>query len=155
MAVSRTARNRGPQGTRFIFDEEPEPSPVRHHPGSIPDSGKTPSKARLGVLNHSGEIIASTLIPARRILIGRDAGCQIRLRSPTVSSMHASITRKKDRWWILNYMSSNGTYVNRRKVTEAALAPGDRIRLGEVTLVFDYPERTDGVLRRFWRRLTG
>ena len=155
MNKHRPTRSRGPQGTRIINQDEIDDLLEAEENAAPQDSGPAPSVARITVLNNAGDAIGTATLPGQRTLIGRDAGCNIRLRSSTVSSMHASISRKANRWWILNYISSNGTYVNDRKVKEAVLNPGDRIRLGGITMVFDYPEQPRGFFSRLWKRLAG
>jgi pSer/pThr/pTyr-binding forkhead associated (FHA) protein len=38
---------------------------------------------------------------------------------------------------VMDMNSANGTYVNGTRVTQCALRPGDQIRIGPVTLVFE------------------
>jgi len=61
--------------------------------------------------------------------IGRGPNCDIRLKSKEISTNHASLIRVGDNWKIKDEGSSNGTFVNGRKVSEQALNPGDKIQL--------------------------
>jgi pSer/pThr/pTyr-binding forkhead associated (FHA) protein len=58
---------------------------------------------------------------------------------------------------VLNLLSTNGTYVNNKKVTDSLLGDGDRIRFGEAELVFHKPTGAGtvrlGRLRSFGKRL--
>lgn len=78
-----------------------------------------------------------TLVPANgeapiplvkaKILIGRQADCDLRLPYPNVSSRHAEL-RFHQGWWILvDRRSSNGTKVNGDKIERKRLRPGDEI----------------------------
>lgn len=69
-----------------------------------------------------------------RISLGRDPGCEIRFdpRADTeVSARHAELRVEGGRAIIHDANSTNGTYVNDRRISgEQALADGDVIRLG-------------------------
>src|SRR5215210_5346726 len=68
--------------------------------------------------------------------IGRGWGAQIRLEDHAVSRRHAILVNRTRELRILDDRSANGTYINGRRVTEAALADGDVIALGEVVLSY-------------------
>ncbi len=56
-----------------------------------------------------------------------------------VSRRHARVTCAEGRYWITDLGSSNGTYLNERRLEEgraAALRHGDRIRVGRIELAF-------------------
>jgi pSer/pThr/pTyr-binding forkhead associated (FHA) protein len=48
----------------------------------------------------------------------------------TVSRHHARLELRDGRWFLIDLDSSNGTSVNGRRVRDAEVRPGDRIRLG-------------------------
>lgn len=74
-------------------------------------------------------------IPASgRVVMGRSQSSDIVLPSNHVSRQHAELIYISNKLHVRDLGSSNGTYVNRKKVTETALKPGDEIRLD--TLVF-------------------
>lgn len=67
--------------------------------------------------------------------IGRDASCDITLSDTYASQQHAKISNRNGSWVIEDLGSTNGTYLNQRKVTvPTALAPGDSIRIGKTVL---------------------
>jgi len=68
--------------------------------------------------------------------VGRGWGAEIRLEDHAVSRRHAILVNRSRELRILDDRSANGTYVNGRRVTEAALADGDVIALGEVVLSY-------------------
>ena len=71
-------------------------------------------------------------------LIGRDPSSAVWLDAASVSRRHA-VVRVADVSGpviIEDLGSTNGTYVGRRRVTSAELQDADRIRIGDVTLVF-------------------
>lgn len=67
--------------------------------------------------------------------LGRSRGCGVVLRDPSVSRGHALLSVRDGTVTLQDLQSSNGTYVNGRRLdTEARLAPGDRVILGETEL---------------------
>ncbi|MGB8854923.1 MAG: ATP-binding protein [Pirellulales bacterium] len=68
--------------------------------------------------------------------IGREAGNAIRLEDNEVSRRHAEIRRVGDTFVVGDLKSSNGTFVNDRKIERAELVSGDRIRVGRSVLAY-------------------
>ena len=76
------------------------------------------------------------LLAPGRLTIGRSAACDLVVDSVLVSRQHAQLECSPGRCTIEDLGSSNGTYVNGRRVSRAALSPGDRLRLGDVELAY-------------------
>ena len=70
------------------------------------------------------------------VTIGRESSNYVRLDDHEVSRRHAEIRRVGDTLVLGDLKSSNGTFVNDRKVERAELAGGDRIRIGRTVLVY-------------------
>ena len=66
-----------------------------------------------------------------RLLLGRSRACTIVLADDTVSRRHAELELDDGRWTIRDLGSSNGTWVNGRRVVEAEVRPGDEVVLGD------------------------
>ena len=67
--------------------------------------------------------------------IGRSDACQLPIQDTYLSSFHARIFRRDGSWYVEDLGSTNGTYLNQRKVTAPAeLRAGDRVKLGKTTL---------------------
>jgi len=73
---------------------------------------------------------------AGRQAIGRGSDNDIIVDDPSVSTAHAWIINQHGRYLIMNTLSTNGTFVNDRRIHEASLKHGDHIRLGRAELVF-------------------
>jgi hypothetical protein len=70
--------------------------------------------------------------------IGRDAGNAVPLpNDTTVSRRHALIWAENGGYKIQDEGSSNGTYVNGSRVTDAALRPGDEVGIGGTRFRFE------------------
>lgn len=72
-----------------------------------------------------------------RMVLGRSTVVDVRLRDPSVSRRHAALRHEDGRWTIEDLGSLNGTVVNGRRVSMGALAPGDRIELGDLGVTFE------------------
>lgn len=69
------------------------------------------------------------------LTLGRAADCTHRLTDETVSRHHAAVRWEDDVWVIYDLESTNGVYVNGRRVWRAALRRGDHIALGAASLL--------------------
>ncbi len=68
--------------------------------------------------------------------VGSGADAQIALRDSTVSGQHASIRYDDGKFIMTDLDSSNGTFLNDRKVVREELKDNDLIRFGEVSVKF-------------------
>jgi len=68
--------------------------------------------------------------------IGREAGNFIQLDDHEVSRRHAEIRRVGDTFFVGDLKSSNGTWLNNRKIERAELASSDQIQVGRTILVY-------------------
>ena len=73
---------------------------------------------------------------ADELTVGRAAGCQVSLEGDTyVSQLHARLFRKEGQLYVEDLGSTNGTYLNRKKVTAPiALRKGDRLQVGKTVM---------------------
>jgi pSer/pThr/pTyr-binding forkhead associated (FHA) protein len=69
------------------------------------------------------------------LVIGRGPKCQVVLDDSYVSQIHARLFAKGDAYMVEDLGSTNGTYLNRRKVTAPTeLRRGDQIKIGKTVL---------------------
>ncbi len=71
--------------------------------------------------------------------IGRNKECDIQIALGVVSRRHCEVTLKGDKLAVRDLGSSNGTYVNNKRVQEAEIAAGETLTIGPVifTLVIN------------------
>lgn len=94
---------------------------------------------RAGRLVFAGGDTPGRSVPVRgpRMRIGGLPENDLVISAPTVSRQHAQILVRGGRVEIEDLGSSNGTFVNGSPVRMAELSPGDKLRLGDVELVFE------------------
>jgi serine phosphatase RsbU (regulator of sigma subunit)/pSer/pThr/pTyr-binding forkhead associated (FHA) protein len=74
------------------------------------------------------------------LVVGRTSDCGFVIQDAAASRRHMEIAlRGKDYTW-RDLDSTNGVYVNEQKLTTGTLAPGDKIRIGSTTLVFQFAD---------------
>ena len=74
-----------------------------------------------------------------RNMIGSKSSSEITIQDPQVSSVHALILCRKDRFLLSDEMSSNGTTLNGEDLSPrdpSELNDGDEIKIGNTTLLF-------------------
>lgn len=143
-----TARVESPASVSPTFPTTPiegAPAPMGTGQPTVVLGQPPPALAWLAVI--SG-IRAGRLFPLdpRGTVVGRDAQNDIILDDSAVSRQHAKLRREPgarkntEQFYIYDLGSSNGTFVNDKKVVRKALDDGDRIRIGETLLVFKTAE---------------
>lgn len=69
------------------------------------------------------------------VTLGRASGCQVMLDDTFVSQLHARVFRRDGQLWVEDLGSTNGTHVNRQKVSSPMVVRrGDRLQVGQTVL---------------------
>jgi pSer/pThr/pTyr-binding forkhead associated (FHA) protein/outer membrane protein assembly factor BamB len=76
---------------------------------------------------------------AGKKIIGRDGGCDLAIDATMVSTRHASIEISGNSVKLTDLNSTNGTFVNGKKVTEAVLQAGDEVRFDQIAFTVEGP----------------
>jgi pSer/pThr/pTyr-binding forkhead associated (FHA) protein len=74
------------------------------------------------------------------LTLGRSLENDLIFDSPSVSRNHARLIPQGAHWLVEDMGSKHGVFVNDRRIISGLLRPGDRLRLGRLTL----PVRRDG-----------
>lgn len=83
-------------------------------------------------------------LKGKRLVIGRDASCDLVIDSPHVSRMHAELFWKNAEIFIKDLGSTNGVFINGNKVSEISLQSGDKILIGtQMYFKFVYQDSTE------------
>ncbi|MEE9415530.1 MAG: FHA domain-containing protein [Acidimicrobiales bacterium] len=81
------------------------------------------------------EIAGTSFELGDEIVIGRSASCQITLDDTYVSQLHTRVFNREGRYFVEDLGSTNGTYLNRNKVSAPTpVNPGDRVQVGSTVL---------------------
>jgi signal transduction histidine kinase len=81
--------------------------------------------------------------------VGRDSSNAIQLHDTEVSRHHAELRRSDQQFQLCDLNSSNGTFVNGKRVRQHVLESGDQVQLGGTLMLFTGPsEETDEDLAR-------
>jgi signal transduction histidine kinase len=70
------------------------------------------------------------------VRLGRDSANEVQLHDTEVSRHHAQVVRSAGGVTLSDLDSSNGTFVNGRRVTEQRLESGDQIQVGSTLMLF-------------------
>jgi pSer/pThr/pTyr-binding forkhead associated (FHA) protein len=76
------------------------------------------------------------------LIIGRVPESDIQVRDSFVSRVHCGISYTSSQFTLKDLGSTNGTYRNGARVFECALQTGDKIQVGNTSLVFDIDTKT-------------
>lgn len=74
--------------------------------------------------------------------VGAALQCELVVADKTVSRLHVALDPRPDGLWVRDLESSNGTYINGVKITEARAPTGSTIRIGmtDMTVVYGHSE---------------
>lgn len=86
------------------------------------------------VITHNGQTLREADLPRGRHTIGRRPDNQLVLEDRTVSGSHAALVVDADGIELHDLGSTNGTYVNGKRITTQRISAADHVRLARVTL---------------------
>jgi pSer/pThr/pTyr-binding forkhead associated (FHA) protein len=102
------------------------------HDPSVYGAGQPASQARLVVEGGGGLNAGEWFEVAGGITIGRAPSSEVQIEDGFASGHHARLYGRNGNVYIEDMNSTNGTYVNGRRLSEPArLGPDDRIRIGD------------------------
>jgi pSer/pThr/pTyr-binding forkhead associated (FHA) protein len=105
------------------------PAPAR------PPSRRTKKAPKKAAVVEGGTLKGKSFDLGTELIVGRSDKCHVVLDDTYVSQMHARIFAKDDAYMLEDLGSTNGTYLNRQKVTAPAeVQRGDRVKIGRTVL---------------------
>ena len=75
------------------------------------------------------------ILPGNIKTMGRSPGAEFVLEAAMVSRLHCRLTAGATELQVVDLESTNGTFVNGQRVTQASLKAGDKLGVGRVELV--------------------
>jgi len=114
--------------------------PVPARPASARAPVKTTRgrrRAKLVMTDGTGRKKQASWELAGETVIGRAAECAISIDDEFTSNLHAKVYRSEGRYYVEDLGSTNGTYVNGRRIHyPTELRGGDRIKIGRTVMEF-------------------
>ena len=86
------------------------------------------------ILEGSAPETTFRLRPGAVKTVGRAPRADFIVEAALVSRLHCRLTAGADKLEVVDLKSTNGTYVNGKRINKAHLADGDRLRVGRVEL---------------------
>ncbi|CAN5382443.1 hypothetical protein BH10BAC5_BH10BAC5_25470 [soil metagenome] len=83
----------------------------------------------------NGNLAGRAVTIGNNLIVGRNEGDLV-LKDDTVSRRHASITNNGGRFNVNDMGSTNGTFVNNKRISQALLSNGDEVRFGNIQAIF-------------------
>jgi pSer/pThr/pTyr-binding forkhead associated (FHA) protein len=87
------------------------------------------------VMFRPGHERRSFSLPRQTTVIGRKEDCDLRIPLAEVSRKHCRFVVEGESLRLEDLGSSNGTYVNGKRIQEAIIKPGDNVQIGPLTFV--------------------
>jgi pSer/pThr/pTyr-binding forkhead associated (FHA) protein len=88
------------------------------------------------IVKFNNEVVDHIDIKQGDMKVGRRPGCEVFLDNLAVSGEHANIFTIGDDSFIQDLNSTNGTFINNKKITKHHLRNGDAVAIGKHTLVY-------------------
>jgi pSer/pThr/pTyr-binding forkhead associated (FHA) protein len=112
----------------------PRSSKAEARPPSPPAERRGKRPRELLLVDERGKKAASFRLEGA-MQIGRADACHVKLSDTYVSQFHARVFPKDGAWFVEDLGSTNGTFLNQRKVTAPSeLRGGDKLRMGKTML---------------------
>jgi pSer/pThr/pTyr-binding forkhead associated (FHA) protein len=90
--------------------------------------------------DQQGRELALRMMPGESWLIGRSSAADVVFDEALLSRLHCRLVVSADGLRVDDLQSTNGTYVNGRRVDSATLVTGDRLQVGRLELTVDWQE---------------
>ena len=131
----------GPVSARYAVVEAARSQPVAEG-GPDEDSGAT--RVRMAVPKYvlrgvSGALFSKVFPVTGPVVIGRAAECDISVPADEISRRHALVKPTPEGLAVEDLGSSNGTFINGKRVQHGFLNPGDELRLDAVRFILVAP----------------
>ena len=95
------------------------------------------------ILQSSKPKVLFRIQPGSVKTIGRAPRADFILEAPLVSRLHCRVEASPEGIEVIDLKSTNGTFVNEKRVPRAKLGAGDKFRIGRVELTVDKAENGD------------
>lgn len=97
------------------------------------------------ILSHNGETLEEIQLTKPRLLIGRSEHNDLRISSRFISRHHTLFVRHDKATFVMDLNSTNGTFVNSRRVSNLMMKNDDVVQIGNHYIKFIDPAATDRI----------
>jgi general secretion pathway protein A len=155
IAARATGSNRQPKVTRALLKEAGAALNLRYDASAwaqppveealspeavhLSDPGQLRVEAARLIVSSGRTLVAEVALNRPRMVLGRDDSCDISLDSRYVSRFQNLFMETPDGWVLIDLSSTNGCFVNGRRVREHRLRDGDLIAVGHHQMRFAGP----------------
>lgn len=94
-------------------------------------------------VSYNGELLRELVLDRPRLLVGRSEHNELRISSRFVSRHHALFVRHGDATFLMDLNSTNGTFVNSRRISNLMMRHEDIVQLGNYRIKFIDPSATE------------
>jgi type II secretory pathway predicted ATPase ExeA len=124
-----------PSAWEPVMEEALSPEAVH-----LSDPGELKMEAARLIVSSGRQVVAEISLNRPRMVLGRDDSCDISLDSRYVSRYQNLFMETPEGWLLIDLSSTNGCFVNGRRVREHRLRDGDLIAVGHHQLRFAGPQ---------------
>jgi general secretion pathway protein A len=153
IAARSTGSNRQPKITRALLKEAGVSLNLRYDASAwtqpveelsadavhLSDRSELRLEAARLIVSSGKTIVAEVALNRPRVVLGRDESCDISLDSRYVSRFQNLFMETPEGWVLIDLSSTNGCFVNGRRVREHRLRDGDLIAIGHHQVRFTGP----------------
>ena len=93
-------------------------------------------------LRYENKTLARYETEQEKLTIGRNPQNDIQIDNMAVSNFHAVVKKVMNAYFIEDLQSTNGTFVNEKKIDKYELLDGDEIIIGKHQLLFRFVRKT-------------
>ncbi|HBC75647.1 MAG TPA: hypothetical protein DC017_12510 [Candidatus Wallbacteria bacterium] len=98
------------------------------------------------IVNSNREFNTVELDETKEYTLGRSPECSVMVKSTIASRLHARLFFRDGSWRVSDNQSTNGTWLNGKKIKESAIANYDVVRIGDVLVEFNDEELLQSII---------
>ena len=124
-----------------LIEQPPKPQAIRT--ASDAAASAVAREAPKLYVTQQGETIAEVSFEGERLLVGRSEHNELRINSRFISRHHALFVRHENSTFLMDLNSTNGTFVNSRRISNLMLKNDDIVLIGNHRIKFVDPTATE------------
>ncbi|HOT77630.1 MAG TPA: FHA domain-containing protein, partial [Candidatus Wallbacteria bacterium] len=98
------------------------------------------------IVNSNREFSTIELDESKEYTIGRSPECSVMIKSTIASRVHAKLACRDRAWHLIDNQSTNGTFLNGKKIKESPISNYDVARIGDVLIEFNDEELLQSII---------